>query len=132
MIVSEYNEGVTFFQLSLPRVIFFILIDLSILEITDDIDFTFAGKDFYHKSVWINSQSKDVEITNNYLTWCDICHISVLWKELAVVYVTDGPISHNLELELSAESSCFAQSFLTQADSASNPGADVQCPSLEV
>jgi len=51
----------------------FILIDLS--EISGDIDLIFACKGFYHKSIWMNSQCKDMEITNNYLTWCDIFHL---------------------------------------------------------
>lgn len=80
----------------------------------------------------MNSQCKDMEITNNYLTWCDIFHITILWKKLAVVCVTDGLISHNLEFGSSAESSCIAQSFFTPAGSASSPGAEAQCPSSEV
>lgn len=120
-----------FFQFRVLRIIFFILIDLSISEITDDIDFTFTCKGFYHKSIWMNSQCK-VKITNNYLTWCDIFHITVLWKELAVVSVTDGLISHNLEFGSSAESCCIAQSFFTPAGSASSPAAEAQCLSLEV
>lgn len=79
----------------------------------------------------MNSQCK-VEITNDYLTWCGIFHITVLWKELAVVRVTDGLISHNLKFGLSAESSCTAQSFFTPAGSASSPAAEAQSPSLEV
>lgn len=121
-----------FFQLRVLRIIFFILIDLSILEITDGIDFTFACKSFYHKSIWINSQCKDMEIKKNYLTWCGIFHITILWKELAVVCVTDGLISHNLEFGLSAECLCIAQSFFTPAGSASSQGAKMQYLSLEV
>lgn len=105
--VSEFNEGVTFFQLRVLRIVFFILIDLSISEITGDIDFTFVCKGFYHKSICMNSQCKDIEITNNYFTCCDIFHLTVLWKVLAVISITDGLISHNLELVSSAESSAL-------------------------
>lgn len=105
--VSEFNEGVTFFQLRVLRIVFFILIDLSISEITGDIDFTFVCKGFYHKSICMNSHCKDIEITNNYFTCCDIFHLTVLWKVLAVISITDGLIFHNLELVSSAESSAL-------------------------
>lgn len=129
--VSEFNEGVPFFQLRVLMIIFFILIDLSISEITGDIDFTFFCKGFYHKSICMNSQCKDMKITNNYFTCCGIFYLTVLWKELAVVCITDGLISHNLEFGSSAESSCIALSFFTPPGSTSNPGAEAQCPSLE-
>lgn len=79
----------------------------------------------------MNSQCKDMEITNNLFSWSDIFHLTVLWKELAVVHITDGLISHNLEFGSSAESSCIALSFFTPPDSTSSPGAEEQCPSLE-
>lgn len=83
--VSEFNEGVTSFQLRVLRIVFFILIDLSISEITGDIDFTFVCKGFYHRSICMNSLCKDIEIINNYFTCCDIFHLTVLWKVLAVI-----------------------------------------------
>lgn len=60
--VSEFNEGLTFFQQRVLRIILFILIDLSKSEITGDIDFPFVCKGFYHKSICMNSQCKDIEI----------------------------------------------------------------------
>lgn len=75
---SEFNEGVTYFQLRVLRIIFFILMDLSISEITGDIDFTFVYKGFYHKNICMNPQCKDLEITNNYFACCDIFHLTVL------------------------------------------------------
>lgn len=131
--VSEFNEGVTFFQLGVLRSIRIkkIILDLSISEITSDINFTFICKGFYHKSICMNSQCKGMEITNNYFTCCDIFHLTVLWKELAVVCITDGLISHNLEFESTAESSCIALSFFTPPGSTSTPGAEAQCPSLK-
>lgn len=115
--VSEFNEGVTFFQLGVLRSIRIkkIVLDLSISEITGDINFTFVCKGFYHKSICMNSQCKGMEITNNYFTCCDIFHLTVLWKELAVVCITDGLISHNLEFESTAEPSCIALSLPHQA-----------------
>lgn len=73
--ISEFNEGVTYFQLRVLRIIFFILVHLSISEITGDIDFTFVYKGFYHKNICMNPQCKDREITNNYFTCCDIFHL---------------------------------------------------------
>lgn len=122
--ISEFNEGVTYFQLRVLRIIFFILVHLSISEITGDIDFTFVYKGFYHKNICMNPQCKDREITNNYFTCCDIFHLTVLWKELAVVRITDGLISHNLEFGSSEESSCIALAFFTPSGFTSSPGAE--------
>lgn len=106
-----------FFQLGVLRSIRIkkIVLDLSISEITGDINFTFVCKAFYHKSICMNSQCKGMEITNNYFICCDIFHLTVLWKELAVVCITDGLISHNLEFESTAEPSCIALSLPHQA-----------------